>query len=367
MGGLRVLITNITLATRTGTETYVRDLATALRDRGHAPTVYCTELGEIAWELRAARVPVIDGLGALDGPPDVVHGHHNLPMTAACLRFPQVPTVFVCHDPLAWHDSPPRLPNILRYVAVDLACRDRLVLQHGIPEERVRVLLNFVDLERFKPRGPLPPRPERALVFSNYASERTHLRAVRDACDRAGIALDVIGAGAGAACPCPEERLGLYDIVFAKGRSALEALAVGAAVVVCDAAGVGPMVTMGELDRLRSLNFAISTFRQPVEPAPLVREIARYDPHDAAQVSRQIRATAGRDAPIDEIVALYHDALAEWKGRGSYTGSSKERAAAHLRLFVWRLIRRYGRVKHRFLVPAFRRLIANRDRRGTPL
>ncbi len=367
MGGLRVLITNITLATRTGTETYVRDLATALRDQGHASTVYCPELGEIAWELQAAAVPVTDDLDALDGPPDVIHGHHNLATTTACLHFPRTPTVFVCHDPLAWHDSPPWLPSILRYVAVDLACRDRLALRHGIPEERVRVVLNFVDLERFKPRDPLPPRPKRGLVFSNYASDRTHLPAVRAACDRAGIALDVIGAGAGIVCSRPEELLGCYDIVFAKGRSALEALAVGAAVVVCDAAGLGPMVTAGELERLRPLNFSFRTLREPVEPAVLVREIARYDPHDAARVSRQIRVAAGRDAAVHEFVALYYDVLAEWEAKSGYAASAKDRAAAYLQLLGWRLMRRYGRVKYRFLMPAYRRLLPYRGQAGKPL
>src|SRR5206468_3631377 len=120
---------------------------------------------------------------------------------------------------------------------------DRLVFEHAIPEERVRVLLNFVDLQRFKPRGPLPARPTRALLFSNYAREETHLTAVREACARTGLALDVIGEGVGNVWVRPEEALGNYDLVFAKARSALEALAVGSAVVLCHATGAGPMVT----------------------------------------------------------------------------------------------------------------------------
>ena len=36
---------------------------------------------------------------------------------------------------------------------------------------------------------------------------------------------------------------GDYDLVFAKARCALEAMAVGAAVVLCDTHGLGPMVT----------------------------------------------------------------------------------------------------------------------------
>src|SRR5438128_9049089 len=50
----------------------------------------------------------------------------------------------------------------------------------------------------------------------------------------------------------------------------------------------GPMVTTAALDRLRALNFGIRTLREPLVPEVLAREIARYDPADAAQVSRRI-------------------------------------------------------------------------------
>lgn len=43
--GMRVLITNNTLAGRAGSELYVRDLALALLRRGHTPLAYSTNLG----------------------------------------------------------------------------------------------------------------------------------------------------------------------------------------------------------------------------------------------------------------------------------------------------------------------------------
>ena len=74
---------------------------------------------------------------------------------------------------------PLKFPRVLRYVAVDQVCYDKLVCERAIPEERVRWLPGFVDLERFKLRAPLPPRPERALILCNYAKEGPHLRAAR--------------------------------------------------------------------------------------------------------------------------------------------------------------------------------------------
>jgi hypothetical protein len=331
MSGLRVLLTNITLATRTGTEVNVRDIAIGLLGRGHTPVVYTPDPGEIAEELRRATVPVVDDLRRLGAPPDVIHGHHHPETMTALLHFPGVPAVFFSHDFLAWHDAAPQFPRILRYVAVDDANHDRLAFEHGIPADRIQVLLNAVDLARFPPRPPLPARPARALVFSNYASDRTHLGAVREACRRAGVTLDVVGADAGTPSRAPETLLGAYDLVFAKGRCALEALAVGAAVVLCDFGGVGPLVTSAALDRLRRQNFGRRLLSGPLEPAALVREMARYDAADAAEVSRRIRASAGLDRQLDALVALYREVIAEHAARPPDLAAEERAAAVYLR------------------------------------
>src|SRR5258706_2530379 len=205
-----------------------------LLERGHEPIAYSTRLGDVAQDIRGAGVLVTDNLETLVDSPDIIHGHHHLDTMTALLHLPSTPAIFVCHGSTPWEEAPPRFPRILRYVAVDHACRDRLVIEHAIQPERILVVLNFVDLDRFKPRAQLPPHPRRALIFSNQANEYTHTGAVRLACERAGIALNVVGKAEGNVCVEPESLLGNYDIVFAKGRAALEALAVGAAGVLCD-------------------------------------------------------------------------------------------------------------------------------------
>ncbi|HEV7588089.1 MAG TPA: glycosyltransferase [Longimicrobium sp.] len=326
---LRVLVTNRVLANRTGTELYVRDLAVGLLRRGHHPVVYSPVLGAVAGEIRAATVPVVDDLASLGRAPDVIHGHHGLETLTALLAFPGVPAVAFCHSWTGWADAPLRFPRILRYVAVDQTCRDRLVSRHAVPDDRVHVALNAVDLDRFPPRPPLPPRPRRALVFSNAAGGRGgHLAAIRAACQAAGIALDVAGTRSRNPLERPEEVLGGYDLVFAKARAALEAMAVGAAVVLCDAAGAGPMVTTANLDRLRPLNFGVRTLNEPATPDVLAREIARYDPADAAAVSRRVRETAGTGALVDELVALYREVVAEHRAGPADDPAAEQRAAA---------------------------------------
>ncbi len=328
MAGLNVLITNNTLAPRAGTEMYVRDLALGLQRRGHSPVVYTTRTGEVARELRRATVPVVEDLWRIGSPPDIIHGQHHAETMTALLHFHTIPAVFFCHGWLPPEEEPPLFPRVLRYAAVDDVCRERLVCEHGVPEGRVRVILNFVDLERFRPRAPLPPRPRRALLFSKNASDATHVPAVREACARAHLELDVLGSGVGRACDEPEKVLGRYDLVFAKGRSALEALAVGASVVLCDAAGVGPLVTKAELERLRRLNFGVRALRGDVSAEVLQGEMERYDAADAAEVSREIRARAGLDAAVDEIVALYEEVLAEHRAAPAHDAAAEGRAAA---------------------------------------
>ena len=304
------------------------ELATNLLRRGHSPIVYSPQLGHTARELRNATVPVVDSLDAVGSPPDLIHGQHHVETMSALLRFPNTPAVFFCHGWLPWEETPPKHPRILRYVAVDDTCFDRLVLESGIAEERVSVILNSVDLEQFLPRAPLPAKPARALVFSNRAKESTHLGAVREACQRTGITLDVIGAEAGNIAARPQDVLGQYDIVFAKARCALEAIAVGSAVVLCDTNGAGPMVTSSELDRLRRLNFGIRALREQIGADLLEKEIARYDPADAATVSRRIRDTADRGAAIDQILALYEQVVREFEACGDRDLDAEARAEA---------------------------------------
>jgi hypothetical protein len=297
----RVLIATHSVTSSSGSDLYTRDLALALLRRGWQPCVFTTLPGFLSEELRRATIPVTDDISAIAAAPDVIHGHHHLETLAALARFPGVPALFVCHDGLTWHSSPPRTPRIGRYVAVDRNCRDRMMLEHGIAD--VRVLLNAVDLERFRRRAPLPLRPRRALVFSNVALSES----IEAACSRRGIALDVVGRAAGNTTDHPEKILGDYDLVFGKARCALEAAATGAAVVVCDAAGLAGMITTRDLDAMRQLNFGARLLQRPITEETIGAEIDRYDAGDAAKVSDAIRATAGVDLLAEQFIEMYDE------------------------------------------------------------
>jgi hypothetical protein len=308
---LRILIVNVTLAGRTGTETALRDLALGLKVRGHQPMVYSPELGEIADEIGASDIPVFSRLEDVSEEPDIVHGNHHVQTVEALLRFRDARGLFVCHDRRAHMSAPPRLGRILRYVAVDYNCLERLTEEYGIPQHLTRVIYNSVDTSRFLSRPPLPAHPQRALVFSNYAGAGHYLDAVQQACALVNLPVDVLGSISGNSSAAPELIIGEYDLVFAKARCALEAMAVGAAVVLADTPGLGPLVTSAEVDQLRPWNFGARLLREPLEEAGIVRQLQRYDADDASAVSRYIRQHADVSRALDQYVAVYDELMNE--------------------------------------------------------
>jgi len=303
---LRVLLTCRDLALRGGSQLYTRDVAAALRELGHTPVVFSPRLGRVADDLRSRGVAVVDSLDRLGQPPSVIHGQHHLEAMAAMLRFPGIPAIYVCHGWLPWQEAPPRFPSIGRYVAVDALRRDRLVFEHGIPESEVEILPNFVDVSRFRPRPALPARPSRALLFSNQATPDGALaRAVGKACADEGIPLDVAGDAWGNSLARPEDALPRYDLVFARGRSAMEAMVTGCAVVLCDAEGCGPLFYLLYFSALRAMNFGLSALSEPASSEALRSRIARFEPEGAAQVSLRVRAECDCRPVVQRLVEIY--------------------------------------------------------------
>ncbi len=334
---LRVLITNRGLAGRTGTEMYVHDVAKGLLLRGHTPIIYSPRLGPLARELSLDTVAVVDDLSQLAEPPDIIHGQHTLESAIALLHFPQTPALYVCHDWMWENDIPPQISRIRQFVAVDHTVRDRLILREGIPESSVSVVNNGVDLRKFLPRGKLPVVPRRALVFSNYMSSE-QLAIVRAACARRGIEVDGVGANFGNVSSQPEKLIGQYDLVFAKGRCAWEALASGVAVVVCDTWGIGQLVTTENFEFARQRNFGRRLLQTTLGEEAVVEQLGRYDARDATQVSRLIRAVCCLDKMVDQLVLIYEQAIS------FHEAANKQSADEELRCMA-RLLQSWSRCK----------------------
>lgn len=325
---MRVLIAGHSLDETGGVQTYERDLASWLLARGHSPVVYATKLGEAARRMNERTIPVTDDLRTITAPVDVIHGDSALETMAALLHFPRTPAIFVCHGWEHLGRTIPRFPRILRYVAVDETCADRLLTRAGIAPEDVSVLLNAVDLDAFRQRAHLPVRPQRAVVFGNLAHELTYLPAIREACKRAGIELDVLSAAAGTPAEQPENILGRYDLAFAKAKCAMEAMACGLAVILCSESGVGGMVRTADFDRLRRLNFGIRALQKPLSAETLSAELALFDANDARDVSNRIRQDASADDLHASLLSVYEAVIEDYATAARDDAAGESRAAA---------------------------------------
>jgi glycosyl transferase family 4 len=328
---MRVLLTNVRLKMRAGSQLYLLDVARWLRDHGHEPVAYSALLGTFADEIRNESIATIDDLRLMAEQPDVIHGQHHLPTMTAITYFPGVPVVAYCHGWMPWEELPLRHPAIRRYVAVSEHTRQRLTLEGGIDPARVRVIPNFVDTARFLPRPLLPPRPRRALIFSNYAARGSAwVEAVAAACAARGIELTVGGASWGATVEQPGEYLHGFDIVFAKARAALEAMATGAAVVLCDYAGLGPLVGVDNFAELRDGNFGMRVLRQAHTQDAIEAALDGYDPASARAVMDNVRDTLSRDLLAPEILRLYEEAISDTQADPTNEGAAADAVAAYL-------------------------------------
>jgi hypothetical protein len=153
--------------------------------------------------------------------------------------------------------------------------------------------------------------------LSNSASEGNYAAVVRAACQQCGITLEMRGLENGNPTNEPQDLLQHCDIVFAKARAAIEALAVGCAVVLFDAPGLGPMVTMANFARLRPNNFGFRTLVDEPTVENIARAIQTYDATDAACVRDLVRSEANMSDAVNEIVRIYGEVIAENVQRAS--------------------------------------------------
>jgi hypothetical protein len=302
-----ILITNIALRNRTGTEVMTAELAVALLARGHRVAIYAPRLGALAESVMARGVPVTNRIGTIGFEPDIIHGHHNTALAVAMVRFAACPAIFVCHDSSMAYDEPIIDGRIGAYVGVDQACAARLLVQ-GVPAGQIHLISNAVDLSRFLCRETWAPAPRTALAVTK--TRAPWLAAVRGACAASGLDLTVVGPAVDRSVDDLPVRMAASDIVFAWSRSAAEAAATGAAVILCDEYGFGGMLTATDAEAYPAGMFGRRVLPQPVTHEAVRAAIANYDAGNAERVAGIVRRKLALDDMIASYEALYDRVLA---------------------------------------------------------
>jgi glycosyltransferase involved in cell wall biosynthesis len=307
---MNLLLTNDEMdEVRGGTQTSIMDLAQALKGRGHKVAVYSWLCGSLASELRALGVPVVDSPRDCGFIPDVIHGQHHLAAMTALCAFPGVPAVYHCHGYGPWQEQPPKHPRITHYVGMAQAMALWMASVTGRKLGDIVIIPNSVHLGRFQKVRHLPRTPQRALLFGNTFIPGESISKLRRACTRCGMTLDLVGAQFGNATSAPQDLLPEYDIVFAIGRSALEALASGCAVVPFTAAGCSAMVHMETLRWYIDRNFTVPENVAELTMKLLVQRIRQFEPGRAAAATSAIRLEAGFDRTCERLENLYRQAM----------------------------------------------------------
>ncbi|HEX8743323.1 MAG TPA: hypothetical protein VF712_09320 [Thermoleophilaceae bacterium] len=277
---MELVLANQSLSDPGGTETYLLTVAEEMLKLGHAVTLHAGEGGAMSELAERRGLEVALAERDLPSRPDAILTQDGAMPYALADLYPGVPQVFRAASGHWEIGDPPQLPGIVGTVVV---LNDRLaehVRRLGTPPRRVVRLRQPVDTVRYRPAGPLPERPRRVLSLGNYLAAARH-RALAQALDELGLEHVAVGRS-GVVDPEPLAALASAEIVLAKGRAALDAMACGRAVYVYDTFGTDGWVTPESYPALEADGFAGAATDRVVDPAQLAGELAGYRPEMGA-------------------------------------------------------------------------------------
>lgn len=306
---MKILMTQRTLVRVGGSQLAAAEISRALAERGHEVTVYSPRIGDLTVLLWSGKVATAATLAEIAWTPDIIHGQHHLPAMAALARFPGVPAIYYCHG-RPWVEAAPLHPAIRRYVMMCGWLADSAATEFGLPADAVAVLPNFVNTARFSELRLPAATPSKALLFGDPGVPREELKRLAEACGALGLQFDVLRDKSGE--KRPEIVLPDYDIVFAIGRCAIEAMASGCAVIPVIPEQAGELVTPENFDRWSYSNFSPRYFTSGAQIGTdwLRRQLEQYDPAGVAAVTHRVRQERTLDGAVDRLEAIYREALA---------------------------------------------------------
>lgn len=275
---MRLLITCYRLDL-TGSSTFTFTLASELKSRGVDIDVFSPFPEIMSNELISRGVRVIRTVKQVASQRyTCIIAQHNILASMVRSIKPDVPMLFVSHGILraqAFLEQPPtKDANIHKYIAVSEEVRKNLICAHRIPADKIEIVRNFVDVNRFSPRSTIREKPEAVLLLSNRFTQNV-LDTIRDACAKLCLRLVVIGKTHRVLDT--ESYIDKADIVISLGRGIMEAMACGRAAIVYDYQGGDGIITRSNIEEIRKHNFSGRRFRDKYDAPALVREIVKYE------------------------------------------------------------------------------------------
>ena len=298
---MRVVIATTALVNPAGTETYVALVARELQRLGHETVVSAVELGAMADHIEQQGIVLARTAAQLPPDCDAILANDAICATSLAARYPGTRLVHVAHSDLFDHQLPALVPGVVDAVVV---CSDRFesrvrALALDVPVVRLRLP---VDADRFVGSGPLPARPRRALIVSNYLDGERR-RALVETWEAHGVACTQIGVLTEVDFD-PAASMRMADVVVAKAGAALEAMACGRAVYVYDQFGGDGWITPENYAAIEADNLAGLSSPLPRTRRQLAADLADYDT-DMGWINEElVRTHHGARKHAQELVAV---------------------------------------------------------------
>jgi len=290
---MRILLTNFSLCQPGGSETFLHSLACQLQRLNHHIEIYSPNLGGIM--LNRFQEAGIHCFNSLTGQEqfDVIHVQHHDPALEVISRLSHIPMVYTSLGviPIQEHPPQPVIATARQFIAVSEEVKTMLVNHHGIPKHKIKIIRNGINLNRFKPSGPLKRNPKmiNILIHNNYPDQLSGYLELIRLCRNLPFHFTLLGHENPnlqarldrRRVPCRlvpstwnvEKIINSHDLVIGLGRSALEGMACGKPVIVYRPGQADGIITRRNVDFIKQCNFSGRYYRYPWSPRDVLRAI----------------------------------------------------------------------------------------------
>ncbi|WP_460709854.1 hypothetical protein [Nocardioides dilutus] len=301
----------------------------------------------MAERLRRGGFEVHDEVSGLLSDIDVIHGQHTNVVARVRERLPTHPLVFATHSWAISIEDPIAELGAGAYVAFNELTRRRLAAHVATTRAEIVRLTQPVEVSFADgAREPVAATPRRAVAVSRRMATVTTRLA--KACADLGIDFHRIG-GEDAESPDPRQDMLEADIVFAIGRTALEAMAAARAVVVIDETALGGWVSTSSYAALEADGFTGAGLGDTAD-VDLAELLGRYDPDLGTQARRLVvrhHAAQRHAAALVELYAAVADSAATAISPSTVALLAQDRFALENRAVTaeWEVARLRGEVR----------------------
>lgn len=305
---LRIVLATNHLQAFTGSELMIATLADALQSFGHTVLLYAPFVsGALFLHRPFLNLKWTDSLAELKGfAPQVGYTQHHTIAITVRQALPHCPIMHGILGVLPFLEQPPlhdlALTRMLVLSEEVLGHVRRLDPRHG----ELTVFRNVIDDGLFIPEAE-PAHEPKSVVLHSYKLEPSTMSRIYDACAKNG--LTVIDRRPSTPGKTKYEEVPSIvregDIIIASGRSAIEGMCAGRAVIVMANCGEDGLITPSNFDILSQGNFSGRTTGQKFSVDGLAAELKKYDPKSVTEVSKRARQLFGLSNRRKEIQDLF--------------------------------------------------------------